>query len=79
VISHSARDLLKARLERADGSEASRPRLLRDKRLILYVTEPARYVVRIPDIDGCEPIAPFNVDVRAGEMTEQTVKLVRRK
>ncbi len=48
-----------------------------DDTYVFHVPAPGRYVVKIPSLPGCEPVAPFEITARRGETVEQEVKLVR--
>jgi hypothetical protein len=46
--------------------------------LLVVVTAPGSYRVTLPTLPDCVPIAPFVVDVPAGEFVKRTVELTRK-
>jgi hypothetical protein len=39
---------------------------------------PGRYKVSVPPIEGFEPVPPFEIEIRRGEITPCEIKLQRR-
>ena len=72
----SAEDVI---VEALDGSGRLGSRSQRDGALHFNVTEAGRYRLEIPEINGFDPHPPIELDLVAGELTEHTIELVRRR
>jgi hypothetical protein len=51
----------------------------RDSRPVIAVGEPGRYTVTLPAIDGYEPVAPFEIEIPAGQFLQKTVELQKKR
>jgi hypothetical protein len=67
------------KLERIDGVKRKTTPVLRDSQPGISVGDPGRYLVKVPDLDGYEPVAPFEVDIAAGAFVKKTVELRKKR
>jgi len=51
----------------------------RDSHPVLAVADPGRYTVTLPAIDGYDPVAPFEIEIPAGQFLQKTVELRKKR
>lgn len=61
-----------------DEQESAGSWTLRERRLTMKVDEPGRYALRVPVLDGYEPVPEQVVELERGVLTEHLIELVRR-
>lgn len=66
------------KIEKLDGSDASSWKTYRDGRAVLGARAPGRYRITLPEIAGYEPVAPFEIEIPAGEFLTKKVALRKR-
>jgi hypothetical protein len=67
------------KLERIDGVKRKTSPILRDSQPAIAVGDPGRYLVKVPDLDGYEPVAPFEIEIPTGEFVKTTIELRKKR
>lgn len=73
------RDSWQIQVVRSDGVSRIAWSSFRDSHPVIAVPEPGRYTVTLPAMDGYEPVAPFEIEIRAGQFLQKTVELKKKR
>jgi hypothetical protein len=78
-VAWNERDSWQIQVVRSDGVSRIAWSSFRDTHPVIAVAEPGRYTVTLPAIDGYEPVAPFEIEIPAGQFLQKTVELRKKR
>jgi hypothetical protein len=78
-VAWANRDSMSIKIKKVEGANNGSWWSFRDGHPVVGVHVPGRCLVTLPDIDGYEPVPPFEVEIPAGEIVNKTVELRKKR
>jgi hypothetical protein len=78
-VAWNEHDSWEIKVVRSDGVSRMSWSSFRDSHPVIAVDDPGRYTVTLPAIDGYDPVAPFEIEIPAGQFLQKTVELRKKR